>query len=229
MENDIKTQPAQDAGNTTAVLFDLDGTLLDTEGLYTEFWNKVGREFLNMSDLGTTIKGQTLSHIYDMYFVGRPDVQSMVSDKLYEFEYCMKYDYLPGARDFLESLRRAGVPTALVTSSNAVKMRHVDRVLPEFKDYFSVILTGEQFGNSKPAPDCFVKAMDLLGVAPENTFIFEDSTFGLQAARSAGGFVVGLTTTKPREEVERESDAVIDDYEGMTLDALLALKSGRTE
>lgn len=225
---DTTQQPAEAGNNKMAVLFDLDGTLMDTESLYTDFWNKVGREFLNMGDLGPKIKGQSLAHIFNTYFVGRPDVQSMVSDKLYEFEYCMKYDYLPGAEAFLKELREAGIPTALVTSSNEAKMRHVYRVRPEFKDYFTTILTGECFRNSKPAPDCFVQAMEELGVEPENTFIFEDSTSGLQAARAAGGFVVGLTTTNPRETLEKEADVAIDDYADMTVERLLSMNGGKT-
>ncbi len=228
MENNFRPDNVSENKDIT-VLFDLDGVLLDTEGLYTEFWNKIGHDYLNMPDIGPKIKGQSLTQIINDYFVGRPDVQSMINDKLYEFEYLMDYNYVPGAEEFLKQLKEHNIPTAVVTSSNRVKMNHVYRKRPEFKDYFTEIFTSETFTRSKPAPDCYLMAMDALGATPGSTVIFEDSFSGLQAADAAGGIVVGLATTNPREAIEDKAALVIDDFTAMDVNRLMAVVQGEKE
>ena len=228
MENNGK--PANYTGNENmTVLFDLDGVLLDTENRYTEFWDKVGHDFLNIDNIGAKIKGQSLTSILGDYFVGRPDVQSMVEDKLYEFEYCLEYEYVAGAEDFLKELKEKGIVTAVVTSSNESKMKHVYRKHPEFKDYFNRIFTSETFTKSKPAPDCYLMAMKELGAKQETTIVFEDSFSGLQAAAASGCVVVGLATTNPRETIAEKATLVIDDFTEMDTDRLAVLVKNATE
>lgn len=219
MENNFKSDNHADSKPIT-VLFDLDGVLLDTEGHYTEFWNKIGHDYLNMPDIGTKIKGQSLTAIIHDWFVGRPDVQSMIENRLYEFEYLMDYNYVAGVEPFLKQLKEQGLSTAVVTSSNRAKMNHVYRKRPEFKDYFTEIFTSETFTKSKPAPDCYLMAMEKLGAAPETTVIFEDSFSGLQSAGGTGCLVVGVATTNPREAIADKATVIIDDFTEMNVDRL---------
>ncbi len=205
-----------------AVLFDFDGVLMDTEPLYTGFWNEMGRRYLHVEDFGPMIKGQSLVRIFDEYFAGREADQTSIEEQLDRFEHDMPYGYVPGAQAFLEHLRDNGVPAVVVTSSNAKKMDNVYRAHPEFRSYFRHIVTSGMFTQSKPSPECFLLGMRLLDVRPGDTVIFEDSFHGLQAARAAGAFVVGVATTNPREAILPKADLVIDDLCGLSLDGLSA-------
>lgn len=87
--------------------------------------------------------------IFDRWFAGCDDVQRKIAGELEDFERNMAYDYVPGVEDFLRDLRRAGIRTAVVTSSNDDKMQNVYRAHPDFKSYFDRILTAEFFSRSK--------------------------------------------------------------------------------
>jgi beta-phosphoglucomutase-like phosphatase (HAD superfamily) len=102
-------------------------------------------------------------------------------------------------------------------------MQSVFKARPEFKELFDAILTSEDFSESKPSPDCYLKGAARFGVEPGECVVLEDSFNGLKSGRAAGMFVVGLTTTNKREDIESLSDVQIADYEGFTYDALYKL------
>ena len=117
-------------------LFDLDGVVFDTEPQYTIFWGNQFKEYYPGShEMEKLIKGQTLVEIYDKYF---PDqsVQEEITRRLDRFEDEMKFEYVRGFEDFVKNIRKNGVKTAVVTSSNVMKMKNVYAKHPEFKGYF---------------------------------------------------------------------------------------------
>lgn len=212
-----------DTTKSIAVLFDFDGVIMDTETQYTVFWNEQGRKYLGEEDFGRSIKGQTLTQIYDKYFGDKPDAQQEITAGLNVFEKEMSYEYIPGVEAFIADLRRNGVKIAVVTSSNEEKMQNVYNAHPEFKGMIDRILTGEMFARSKPAPDCFLLGMEVFGTSPENTYVFEDSFHGLQAGMTSGATVIGLATTNSREAITGKAHYIMDDFTGMTYDKLLTL------
>lgn len=212
-----------DTTKPTAVLFDFDGVIMDTESQYTIFWNKMGIDYLQIENFGPMIKGQTLKQLYDKYFAGMDSEQAEITRKLSRFEKEMTYEYLPGIVDFMADLHRSGVKTAIVTSSNEDKMLNVYNAHPELKDMVDRILTGEMFTRSKPAPDCFLLGMEAFGVTPENTYVFEDSFHGLKAGMDSGAKVIGLATTNTWESIVDKADYIIDDFTEMTYEKLLAI------
>ena len=198
-----------------AALFDLDGVVFDTEPQYTIFWGAQCREFHpEHPGLEHEIKGQTLTQIYSRYFSS--DVlsskQALITRRLDAYESSMHYDYIAGFEEFIKSLRSSGIKTAVVTSSNKVKMENVYRQHPEFKGLFDAILTSEDFDRSKPDPDCYLKGAARFGAAPSECVVFEDSFNGLRSGRSAGMTVVGLSTTNPADSIAPLCDEVISDY-----------------
>lgn len=206
-------------------LFDFDGVVVDTESQYTQFWNKVGKECLGLDNFGHTIKGQTLKQISAKYFTGKEEMLDKVVPELDAFESTMSYDYIPGAYEMMKSLKEAGMPLAIVTSSNDNKMAQAYKAHPELLDMVDAVLTSEWFTNSKPDPECFIKGMEHLGGVPENTVVFEDSFHGISAGRDSGAFVVGLATTNKREDIAPRCDYVVDDFTGLTVSKLLELLS----
>jgi HAD superfamily hydrolase (TIGR01509 family) len=199
------------------VLFDFDGVIADTETQYTEFWNKMGKDYLGLEDFGHTIKGQTLIPIFGKHFDGMIKEQEEIVPQLNEFEANMSYNYIPGAEAFMKELKTAGIPIAIVTSSNNMKMSNAYKAHPELPELIDKVLTREYFSKSKPDPECFLKGMEVLGGSPEETVIFEDSFHGLAAGRASGAKVIGLATTNKREAIAPLCDMVIDDFLGLTV------------
>lgn len=208
---------------TIVALFDFDGVIMDTETQYTVFWNEQGLKYLNEEDFGRRIKGQTLTQIYEKYFSTLPEAQQEITAKLNTFEKQMAYEYIPGVEAFIADLRRHGVKTAVVTSSNEEKMQNVYKAHPEFKGMVDRILTGEMFARSKPAPDCFLLGMEIFGATPEDTYVFEDSFHGLQAGMTSGATVIGLATTNSSEAIAGKAHYIMNDFTEMTYDKLLTL------
>lgn len=200
-----------------AALFDLDGVVFDTEPQYTVFWGAQCREFHpEHPGLEHEIKGQTLTQIFEKWWAGELEqFREKVTRRLNEFEAQMQYDYLSGLTAFLDDLRRNGVKTAVVTSSNRPKMESVYHAHPEFTEIFDAVLTSEDFAESKPSPDCYLRAAARFDVQPKECVVFEDSFNGLRSGRSAGMKVVGLTTTNSLDSIKALSDCQISNYDKM--------------
>ena len=205
------------------VLFDFDGVIADTESQYTYFWNKQGKDYLGLENFGHTIKGQTLVQIFDKYFNGMVKEQEEIVPNLNAFEENMSYDYIPGALEFMQALKAKGIRTAIVTSSNDIKMSKAYASHPELLELVDAVLTSEHFSKSKPDPECFLKGMEVLGATPKETVVFEDSFHGISAGRASGAFVVGLATTNKSEALTPLCDMVIDDFTSIDADKLSKL------
>lgn len=203
-----------------AALFDLDGVVFDTEPQYTVFWGSQFRryypEYPGMEQL---IKGMTLVEIYEKYFPEK-EQQDQITTELDEFEKKMKFVYVEGFENFIGDIRREGVRTAVVTSSNMEKMQNVYSKHEEFKSLFDAILTAEDFAESKPSPDCYQRAAARLGFTKEQCIVFEDSFNGLKSGRAADMFVVGLSTTNAADAIMPYSDIVIGSYKGVTYEEI---------
>ena len=195
-------------------LFDLDGVVFDTEPQYTVFWGGIARQYHpEQPGLEHTIKGSTLEQIFGKFFADVPNEHASIVERLNVFEQQMRYEYVAGFERFVTTLRSHGVRTAIVTSSNRPKMEAVYAQHPELNGYFDAILTSEDFSESKPSPDCYIKGAEHFGVLPEECVVFEDSFNGLESGRESGAYVVGLSTTNPAEQIASLTNMVIADYE----------------
>ena len=204
--------PQVNISDFSAVLFDLDGVIVDTEGQYSLFWKQIGEEYMpGMPDFALAIKGRTLTQIYDTYFPDAAD-RAAITERLNAFERQMDFPYIAGAREFLEALQAQGVPTAIATSSNCDKMACLYARHPEIKNLVTTVLTAEDARRSKPAPDCYLAAAERLGADISNCIVFEDSPNGLAAGRASGAFVIGVCTSLAATEIEPLCDAYIEDF-----------------
>ncbi|MBQ9357427.1 MAG: HAD family hydrolase [Prevotella sp.] len=208
-----------------AALFDLDGVVFDTEPQYTVFWGSQCRLYHpEEPGLEQKIKGQTLDQIFDKHWNGTlVSEREAVTERLNSFEAQMTFDYVAGFEQFVSDLRAHGMKTAVVTSSNLIKMESVYRQRPEFKTLFDRILTSEDFTYSKPHPDCYLKAAGAFGLKPEQCIVFEDSVNGLKAGMAAEMTVVGLLTTNTKETVEQLSHYQTADYTNMNYQKLYTI------
>ena len=198
-------------------LFDLDGVVIDTESQYSVLWDSIGLQYLGIKNFGNGIKGQSLTKIFDEYFNQIPEKHTEIEKQLDDFEAKMEMPYIAGFKEFIAGLREKGIKTAVVTSSNKLKMESVYKKQPELKDLFDRILTAEQFKRSKPFPDPYILGAEIFGVNPENCVVFEDSFNGLKSGKAAGMKVIGLATTNPAEDIKPFCDIAISDYKDFSL------------
>jgi len=181
----------------TAVLWDMDGTLVDTEPYWMAAETPLVESF-----------GGTWSHEQALQMVGlgledaarilqdqgvRMDVAAIVAHLTDEVLGSLARNgvpFRPGARELLQSLRDAGVKTALVTMS----MRRMAQTVVDLIDFhaFDVIIAGDDVTRPKPFPDPYLQAAELLGVDPRTTVAIEDSPNGLRAAVSSGAVTLGV-------------------------------------
>ncbi len=210
-----------------AALFDLDGTLVDTEGQYTQFWGRMARQYRpDIPGLEYLIKGTTLTQIFNRYFPD-PAWQAEITKGLDEWEVQMDYRFVPGAEAFVADLRLHEVKCAVVTSSNQKKVESVLRQVPQFLTMFDRILTSEDFAASKPDPDCYLRGAQVFGAAVDECVVFEDAFNGLQAGMTSGIFTVGLTTNNPAETIRDYCHAIISDFNNMDYEKICEMLEAR--
>jgi HAD superfamily hydrolase (TIGR01509 family) len=191
-----------------AALFDLDGVLIDSETLYTQFWENVGKSHkLPSPTFAYDIKGTTLIDILTTHFPD-PEVRADVDRLLHKFENEIVYPIFPGALEFVDELRRQGVKTVIVTSSDNKKMDFLFAQHPDFPSHFDAVVTAADVTHSKPHPEPYLVGAAKVGVAPEECLVFEDSFQGLESGRRAGCRVVGIATTNPAEAIEPHADLI---------------------
>ena len=192
-----------------AVLFDLDGVLLDTEGIYTRFWSEMDREYpTGVENFAQVIKGSTLPSIYARYFPDKA-VQADITRRLRQFEANMPYVLFDGVERLLAALHARGIKMAIVTSSNRSKMETVFAEVPVLKRYIDTLVTDEDVTASKPDPQGYLLAAKRLGADPHKCMVFEDSVNGLRAGRAAGAVVVGIATTNSMETIRPLCDIAL--------------------
>lgn len=209
------------ADNIIGVLFDLDGVILDTEGIYSEFWKEIDRRFpTGVEEFSDVIKGTCLEDILNNNFP--KENHEEIINILQDFQKDMEYRYFPYAIEWIKALYEEGIPMCIVTSSDQEKMNAVYLQHPEFRGYFDAVIVGEMVENAKPAPDCFLLGAKLLRKDIQDCYIFEDSLNGLKAALSSGGKVIALSTTNPPEMLT-DAKMVIPNFKDFTIEKMLSL------
>ena len=178
-----------------ALLFDLDGTMLDTDHLHRAVFTDM------MQPYGLKVdEAFYMAHVHgrlnaDFFREWLPDEDPEALSQAKEAEFRRRlprpYPAMPGVLDLLARGRAAGWPMAVVT--NAMRL-NAEAMLGAIgaRDAFEVIVIGEECPRGKPDPYPYAHAMDLLGVAPDQAIAFEDSPSGLRSAVAAGARTIGV-------------------------------------
>ena len=206
-----------------AVVFDLDGVLLDSETA----WNEVKRELTLETggrwreEASTAMLGMS-SPEWSRYLhedLGVPLEPAAISDAVVErlaARYTERLPLIPGAREAVERIA-ARWPLGLASSSNP---EIIELVLGQsgLADRFEVALSSEDTGRGKPAPDVYLAAMEALGVEPAAGAAVEDSSNGIRSAHSAGLRVVAIPNPHfpPEADALGQADVVLDSIEELT-------------
>lgn len=179
-----------------AVLWDLDGTILDTE----PYWITAEMDLAKVFDAewthedGIAVVGQGLPVTAELMQSRGIDlsideiIQSMTSRVLELIEVAVPWR--PGAVELMSEIQAAGVPQAMVTMSIERMARAVARLIPG--DPLSIVVSGDHVSRSKPDPEAYLMAAERLGVDINMCLAFEDSPAGCAAAHTAGAFTIGI-------------------------------------
>jgi len=185
-----------------AVIFDIDGTLVDNMHLHAEafavFAERHGLPPLTKEDRAR-LDGRRNSEIFPILFgrdVPRDEWLAYEHEKegLYRELSRGRLSPMRGLHDLIERLRDERIPIALATSAPKPNVVHTLAEL-ELAAEFPVIVRGDEVDRGKPAPDVFIEAARRLGVPADACLVFEDAPMGIEAAHAAGMRVVALTTS----------------------------------
>lgn len=195
-----------------AVLFDLDGVLVDTEGIYTQIWSSINEKFpTGKENFALAIKGMTLPNILSTYFAVA-DHNAVVA-MLEKSEKTMPYPLFPKTMPFLDFLRSNNIPAAIVTSSNDSKIARLFSMYPGFRDHFAAVVTDSHVSHGKPDPEGYLLGARLLGTDIKDCVVIEDSINGLIAGRNAGARLVAMATTNPPELLRPFTTLIADNFD----------------
>ncbi|MBI3535667.1 MAG: HAD family phosphatase [Deltaproteobacteria bacterium] len=181
-----------------AILFDLDGTIIDTEPLaasVVRFFLKKWKIKHNSGDLREVVGKTWKAAIHEYYkrFQFPVSEREVLSSMLKRYQGLLKKKIIliPGAVRTVRLLSHK-FTLGLVSGSNSEEVHWILKKL-NIKKYFSVILCAEDYNHSKPSPAGYLKAMRLLGVNPGETLIFEDSEAGIKSGTRSGAWVVAVS------------------------------------
>ncbi len=186
-----------------ALIFDLNGTMIDDMDFHTRGWlyllnNILGGSF-TWDEVKPQMYGKNQEVLIRLFGAGKfteaeMDNLSLEKEQRYQEEFLPNLKLISGLSEFLEKAYQMGVPMAI--GSAAIPF-NIDFVLDnlDIRHYFSAIVSADDVLQSKPHPETFLKAAGLLNVPPKDCLVFEDVPKGVESAQNAGMPAIVLTTT----------------------------------
>nr|WP_272954589.1 HAD family phosphatase [Kribbella sandramycini] len=210
-----------------AVLWDMDGTLVDSEKVWAavqlRLIPELGGTWTDEDSLG--LLGSDLRDAAQVWLAALPagvitaeELASRIFTEVVE-ELRREVEFMPGALELLQGLRKAEIPCGLVSASYRVMIEAVLGHLPA--DPFDVIIAGDEVTNGKPHPEPYLAAAAKLGVDPADCVVIEDSPTGTAAGTAAGAYVVAVPHFVPIPEAPRR--LVVRSLEAVTPESLREL------
>ena len=216
--------------NIQACIFDLDGVIVDTAKYHYRAWrklaNSLGFDFTETDN--EQLKGVSRMESLDIILnIGKKTLDESKKQTLanQKNDWYLEYitmmtpnEILPGIVSFLDELKTQNMRIALGSASkNAVLTLEKVKLL----DRFEIIIDGTKTTRSKPDPQVFLMGAADLGIAPKNCIVFEDATKGIEAAREAGMYAIGVGASN-----FTQAHAVIPSFEKINFDGIKALLKG---
>ena len=205
------------------VIFDMDGVIVDTEPVHRYAYFKQFNE-LNITvseEMYTSFTGFSTRNTFQKLkevFIIEHEVEDLIQRKrnIFNDAFDSKADLelLKGVENLIKELHQNGMQLILASSASKVT---IERVFNRFKlhDYFTHVVSGEDFPKSKPHPAIFEHAASLSIAPKENCIVIEDSTNGIKAAKAAGIFCVGYNSIHSEAQDLSEANVIINHFNEM--------------
>ena len=209
-------------------IFDMDGTLVDTEKLYRKLWIETADFFgaERKPDLAVAMSGSGLAQMPSILKKFYPDLDAdKYIAKVFEgvkAESEKKLEVKSGVEEILQYFFENKIPAAVASSSETFVVE--DRVKRlGWEKYFCALVGGDQIKNGKPAPDIFLKAAKAIKIEPVDCYVFEDSFNGVRAGAAANcSTIMVIDCVEPTEEIRKLCSGVFNDMN----ETLKAIKNG---
>jgi beta-phosphoglucomutase len=199
------------------VIFDLNGVIVDDIPFHKLAWFDFCKEHgldLSPERFEREFNGRTNPQILRLLLgedLGRAEIKRYSADKegIYRKLFAERRKLMPGLKDLLAELHAHAVPVGIASGAPP---ENVDFILDAtgIREFFAAIVDESKVENGKPSPDVYLRAAFELGVPPERCLVFEDGLLGIQAARTAGMKVIGVTTTHAAAEFPQLDDVIAD-------------------
>jgi len=214
-----------------AIIFDMDGVIVDNHQFHLKSWLRFFEDHgISMSEkeYKQKVNGRTMDEILPK-ILGREMSEEEIRKLGGQKEVTYREMYEPhirpteGLLQFLDELKKSNTPFAVATSAPPANVKFTMKNTG-LTDRFSTIIDDTMVSQGKPDPEVYLTAAKALDMPPERCIVFEDAILGIQSGKNAGMKVVGVATTHSREELEAEdTDYVMDDFSGLTLEKLIAV------
>lgn len=209
-----------------AAIFDWDGVIIDSHDQHKRSWDLLaeeeGRELPeNFFKQSFGMRNQSIIPQFFSDWTDTSDeaqVMRLADRKEHLYRELVRADGiepLAGVRDLLASLKAAGIPCSVGSSTPRANIDAIMEVIG-LADHFAAITAAEDVTRGKPAPDVFLKAAEKVGATPQTSVVFEDAHVGIEAGLAAGMKVIAVATTHPLESL---SDATVAFQDLTTVDA----------
>ena len=209
----------------------MDGVIVDTEPVHRYAYYKQFEElnievteamYTSFTGFSTRNTFQTLKEQFQLTHEVEDLIQRKRSIFNDAFDTKADLELLEGVRTLIEDLHQNGIQLILASSASKVT---IDRVFTRFglHDFFTHIVSGEDFPKSKPHPAIFEHAASLSIAPKENCIVIEDSTNGVKAAKAAGIFCVGYISEHSKDQHLDEADLVINHFKELTAEVIRTL------
>ena len=218
---------APDTRPMPALLFDLDGTLLNSdtihEEVFRELWAARGLD-MPAGFYMQHVHGRLNTDIFAEFLPDEPDPQGLSDAKEAAFRARLPCPYpaMPGSAELMRRAKSKGWPMAVVTNAMRLNAKAMLRATG-LDSYIDTIVIGEECSKAKPDPEPYLEAMRQLLVQAPDCIAFEDSPAGLKSARASGAFCVGLRSSLDDAAlIAAGAQATINDFNDPALEAILA-------
>ena len=216
------------------LIFDMDGVLVNSNPYHRIAWKNflLAKGYPFTDDLFDTVISGRIGNTSLRMIMGQEMPDRVVAGYLEEIdlefreifgatEECIHF---PGLYEFLETIKSAGIKTALATSAPTGNVNQAIVKL-RLQDYFQVIIDKNDVSRGKPDPEVYLTTLARLGIRKDNCVVFEDSKAGVQSALGAGLRVVGISSSHSRKELLDEGvSMVIEDFTNLNLKKILNLE-----
>jgi len=212
-----------------AVIFDMDGVIINNTPYHVRAWETFAERYdleLLREQFKQKLLGRSTESILKQLF-GQDLSQEKIAeyttekDSIYFEIYKENISPAEGLLEFIDLLREKNITMGVATSETR-EIAHSVLQKAGVKQYFKVIVTGDDVENLKPSPESYLRAAEGVGETPADCMAIEDTPSGIQAAKSAGMEVVGITTTYPPERIS-EADLVVKSFAELTLEKFNSL------